>query len=98
MRSCASMSGPQIPDKNRRELYRSLQARSTAPNARAGARPSCEVMKIGDFSITQRAEELDTTISLIIPMFHQQTAARQEPGLRARSNLPDAAEPVFAAD
>src|SRR5258708_2822260 len=78
MRSRASMSSPQIPDKNRRELYRSLQARSTAPNARTRARPSRQVVKIGDFGITQRAEELDTAISLIVPMLHEQPTTRPE--------------------
>src|SRR6266581_246279 len=98
MRSCASMLSPQIPDKNRRELYRSHETRSTAPSARARARLSREVMKIGDSGVTQRAEELDAAISLVVPMFHEQPAARPEPVLRAHGNLPDASEPVLAAD
>src|SRR5260221_235399 len=55
-------------------------------------------MKIGDFAITQRAEELDAAISLIVPMLHEQTAAWPEPALCARSDLPDAGEPVLASD
>src|SRR4029077_18666269 len=98
MRSRASMSSPQIPDKNRRKLYRSLQARSTAPNARTRARPSREVVKIGDFGITQRAQELDTAISLIVPVLHAQPATRPEASVRTHGNLADAGEPVNAAD
>jgi hypothetical protein len=55
-------------------------------------------MKIGDCGITQRAEELDTAISLIVPMLHEQPAARPEPVLRTHGNLPDAGKPVPAAD
>src|SRR5258708_12490477 len=94
MRSRASMSSPQIPDKNRRELYRSLQARSTAPNARTRARPSRQVVKIGDFGITQRAEEFDTAISLLVPMLHEQPTTRPEPIVRTTGNLPETGEPL----
>src|SRR5712691_7182293 len=55
-------------------------------------------MKIGDFGIAQRAEELDAAISLIVPVFHEQPAARPEPVLRAHGNLPDAGKPILAAD
>ena len=55
-------------------------------------------MKIGDFGVTQRAEELDAAISLVVPMLHEQPAVRPEPVLRAHGNLPDASEPVLAPD
>src|SRR5712664_2072636 len=98
MRSCASMLSPQIPDKTCRELYRPFKTRSTAPNARARARQSREVVEIGNFAVTQRAEELDAAISLIVAMLHEQGATRPEPGLRARGDLPDAGKPVVASD
>src|ERR1700704_1689098 len=98
MRSCASMLSPQIPDKTCRELYRPLKTRSTAPNAGARARQSREVVEIGHFGVTQSAEQLDAAISLIVAMLHEQRAARTEPALRARGNLPDAGQPVLAAD
>src|SRR5713226_8692715 len=98
MRSCASMLSPQIPDKTCRELYRPLKTRSTAPNARARARQSREVVEIGHLGVTQRDEELDAAISLIVPMLHEQRAPWPEPVVSARGNLPDACEPVLAAD
>ncbi len=55
-------------------------------------------MKIGDFGITQRAEEFDTAISLIVPMLHEQPTTRPEAIVRTHGNLPDAGEPVRAAD
>src|SRR5712692_9513245 len=72
--------------------------RSTAPNTRARARPSREVMKIGDFSITLRAKKLDAAISLIVAMLNEQPTARPEAEVRVRGNRPDAGEPVLAAD
>src|SRR5712691_11902599 len=72
--------------------------RSTAPNARARARPSREVMKIGDFGVTLGGKEFDAAISLIVPMLHEQRAPWPEPVVSARGNLPDAGEPVLAAE
>src|SRR5260221_2375958 len=66
MRSCASMLSPQIPDKTCRKLYRPLKTRSTAPHARARARQSREVVEIGHLGVTQRDEELDAAISLVV--------------------------------
>src|SRR6267154_3004993 len=98
MRSCASMLSPQIPDETCRELYRPLKTRSTAPNPRARARQSREVVEIGHLGVTQRAQELDAAISLVVTMLHEQRTARPEPVLRTRRNLPDAGQPVLAAD
>src|SRR5712671_5150767 len=98
MRSCASMLSPQIPDKTCRELYRPLKTRSTAPHPRARARQSREVVEIGHLGVTQRAQVLDAAISLVVTMLNEQRAARPEPVLRTRCNLPDAGQPVLAAD
>src|SRR5882724_780101 len=98
MRSCASMLSPQIPDKTRRKLYRPLKTRSTAPHARARARQSREVVEIGHLGVTQRDEELDAAISLVVTVLHEQRTARPEPVLRTRCNLPDAGQPVLSAD
>src|SRR5882762_6186953 len=98
MRSCASMLSPQIPDKTCRKLYRPLKTRSTAPNARARTRQSREVVEIGHLGVTQRYEERDTAISLVVTMLHEQEAAWPEPALRTRCNLLNAGQPVLAAD
>src|SRR5260221_6346455 len=98
MRSCASILSPRIPDKTCRKLYRPLETRSTAQNARARARQSREVVEIGHLGVTQRLEELDAAISLVVTMLHEQRAARPEPVLRTRCNLPDASQPVLAAN
>src|SRR5712691_12285834 len=55
-------------------------------------------MKIGDLGVTLHREELDTAISLVVAMLHEQRAASPEPVVRARSDLPDAVEPVLASD
>ena len=55
-------------------------------------------MKIGDLRVTQRAEERNAAISLIVSMLKEQPAVRPEPAWRARGTLPDAGEPILAAD
>lgn len=55
-------------------------------------------MEIRDFGVTLGGKEFDAAISLIVPMLHEQRATWPQPVVSAPGNVPDAREPVLAAE